>query len=95
MCAGVGKLGKACTKGCKENDDLCDEQGNKVKNDLNTSTAECKYGIITMPDDKTQISAEWYYEAIKQFPLSADGMIGWQVKNPKHFFVLERGCEHH
>ena len=95
MCAGVGKLGEACTNGCKENHDLCDGQGQKVKNDLSTSTAACKYGLVTMPDNKTQICAEWYYEAVKEYPFSADKMIGWQVKNPKHFFVLEHGCPHH
>ena len=96
ICAEVGMLGDICKNGCKENDDLCEGEGIKVKNNLTTSTAECKYGVATMPDRKTQICAEWYYEAVNGNTPSADvKMIGCQVKNPKHFFVLERGCPHH
>jgi hypothetical protein len=94
QCAGAGKLGDDCKIGCLENGDLTDNKGRKVKNDLTTSVATCKHCIVVMPDEKTQVLAEWYAKAIDGIVDAADNHMGWHVKT-KHFFVLERGCTHH
>ena len=92
-----GPLGRRCTTGCQEGDDLADEAtGLSVANDQTTSADRCKYAVVLMPDERTVVSALWYEGAVTGSGITGraiDRRMVVSSRTPK--FILARGCVHH
>ena len=75
MCARSGVLGAVCTAGCREGDDLANnETGLAEANEQVIGVgARCRYSVAMMPDCRTTIRAEWYEKAIVDNDVSDAG----------------------